>query len=88
MLHLDVKEAGQIPTEAAGGLTAAAGAMRQLASAPTSSGVGCTYLHSAVDGFSHLACTEALEDETAVTRSGSPAALVRTSLLTGARRDR
>ena len=32
--------------------------------------VGYTYLHSAVDGFSRLAYTEALDDEKAVTTIG------------------
>ena len=67
MLHLDVKKVGKIPDGAAGGLMDAAAAKRRRPSALTSS---VTYLHSAVDGYSRPAYTEALEDETAQTTIG------------------
>ncbi len=62
MTHLNVKKLGPIPD---GGWLMGPGARP-----PTSTGfqrlhkqrVGCTYLHSAVDGFFRLAYTEALDD--------------------------
>ena len=70
MVHLDVKKVGRIP-EGGGwrahgrGSTAAKAAKRGPGAR-----VGYTYLHSAVDGFSRLAYTEALADETATTTIG------------------
>jgi len=70
MVHLDVKKIGQIPDRdgwrthgrnAQAGRAAKRGAGRR---------VGYTYLHSAIDGFTRLAYTEALEDERAVTAIG------------------
>ena len=70
MVHLDVKKVGRIPDgggwRAHGrGSTAAKAAKRGPGAK-----VGYTYLHSAVDGFSRLAYTEALADEKAVTTIG------------------
>lgn len=61
MLHLDVKKVGQIP---------AGGGWRLHGRGSTRTRhqrVGYTYLHSAIDGYSRLAYTEALENETAAT---------------------
>ena len=70
MVHLDVKKVGRIPDgggwRAHGRGTTAAKAAKRGSGAKT----GYTYLHSAVDGFSRLAYTEALEDEKAVTTIG------------------
>lgn len=59
MLHLDVK--GQIP-DGGGWQLHGRGSKRARTRR-----VGYTYLHSAIDGYSRLACTEALENETAAT---------------------
>ena len=64
MLHLDVKKVGQIP---------AGGGWRLHGRGNAKKGkqrVGYTYLHSAIDGYSRLAYTEALENETAATTIG------------------
>lgn len=70
MVHLDVKKVGKIPDgggwRAHGRGTAAAKAAKRGPGAK----VGYTYLHSAVDGFSRLAYTEALDDERATTAIG------------------
>lgn len=70
MVHLDVKKVGTIPT--GGGWWAhGRGSKKALASKRAhKQRVGHTYLHSAVDGFSRLAYTEALDDETAKTTIG------------------
>jgi transposase len=70
MVHLDVKKVGKIPDgggwRAHGcGPTAAKAAKRGPGAK-----MGYTYLHSAVDGFSRLAYTEALDDERATTTIG------------------
>jgi transposase InsO family protein len=70
MVHLDVKKVGRIPDGGGWrvhgrGTTAAKAAKRG-----DGAKVGYTYLHSAVDGFSRLAYTEALADETAATTIG------------------
>ena len=64
MLHLDVKKVGQIP---AGGGWRLHGRGSKRARHQR---VGYTYLHSAIDGYSRLAYTEALENETAQTTIG------------------
>lgn len=67
MLHLDVKKVGRIP-DGGGWRVHGRGTARALASKRAhKQKVGYTYLHSAIDGFSRLAYTEALEDETAAT---------------------
>ena len=70
MVHLDVKKIGTIPT--GGGWWAhGRGSKKALASKRAhKQRVGYTYLHSAVDGFSRLAYTEALDDETEKTTIG------------------
>ena len=69
MVHLDVKKVGRIPD---GGGWRAHGRdsdQARAAARAKTAGVktGYVYLHSAVDGFSRLAYTEALGDETAAT---------------------
>ena len=79
MIHLDVKKAGKIPDGGGWrvhgrGSEQAKAADRKKAKNRAKSGkgsrVGYTYLHSAIDGFSRLAYTEALPDETAATAIG------------------
>ncbi|ROP37225.1 integrase-like protein [Saccharothrix texasensis] len=72
MLHLDVKKVGVIPD---GGGWRAHGRdsdqARKVERAKNKGArAGYTYMHSAVDGFSRLAYTEALPDEKAVTAIG------------------
>lgn len=69
MIHVDVKKLGRIPS---GGGWRAHGRGTEAARASKRKGqgtgaVGYTYLHSALDDFSRLAYTEALEDEKGVT---------------------
>lgn len=71
MIHLDVKKVGHIrpggrledpqthPSRGEG-----------LPKRGKSAWTGHTYLHSAIEAFSHLACTEALDDETTSTTIG------------------
>lgn len=70
MVHLDVKKVGRIPPgggwRAHGRGTARAKASKRGAGRR----VGYTYIHTAIDGFSRLAYTEALDDETAATTIG------------------
>ena len=72
MLHLDVKKVGRIPdgggwrAHGRGSTQAKTVARRKAAG----SRAGYVYLHSAVDGFSRLAYTEALPDEKAATAIG------------------
>jgi len=67
MVHMDVKKVGKIPDD--GGWWAhGRGSQKALAGKRAhKQKVGYTYLHSVEDGFSRLAYTEALEDETAAT---------------------
>ncbi|MEV1114966.1 IS481 family transposase [Actinosynnema sp. NPDC049800] len=69
MVHLDVKKVGVIPD--GGGWRAHGRGSEQARQAERAKNKGArtgyTYLHSAVDGFSRLAYTEALPDEKAVT---------------------
>lgn len=71
MIHLDVKKAGRIPD---GGGWRVHGRdsdqARQANRAKKGHRVGYTYFHSAIDGFSRLAYTEALPDEKASTVIG------------------
>ena len=73
MIHIDVKKVGRIP-DGGGWRTHGRGseADRARSRAPKNRGtkIGYTYLHSAVDGFSRLAYTEAHEDEKATTAIG------------------
>ena len=72
-IHIDVKKVGRIPDGGGWrihGINSdqARAAARATAKAKASgTRPGYVYLHSAVDGFSRLAYTEALEDETAKT---------------------
>lgn len=71
MIHLDVKKAGKIPD---GGGWRVHGRdsdqARRAARSKKRQRVGYTYFHSAIDGFSRLAYTEALPDEKAFTVIG------------------
>lgn len=71
MIHMDVKKAGKIP---GGGGWRIHGRdsdqARQANRAKKGHKVGYTYFHSAIDGFSRLAYTEALPDEKAATVIG------------------
>jgi transposase len=72
MVHLDVKKTGQIP-DGGGWRVHGKGSTqdRQVARTKTrGQRPRYTYLHSAVDGYSRLAYTEALPDETARTAIG------------------
>ena len=72
MVHLDVKKVGRIPDgggwriHGRGSLQHKKSKRAQIRGFRT----GYTYLHSAVDGFSRLAYTEPLGDETAATTIG------------------
>ncbi len=76
MIHIDVKKVGRIPDGGGWRIHGvdsdqARAAARATAKAKTRGArPGYVYLHSAVDGFSRLAYTEALEDETAKTAIG------------------
>ncbi|WP_192753398.1 IS481 family transposase [Actinopolymorpha pittospori] len=75
MVHLDVKKVGRIPDgggwRAHGrGSDADRAARRAKAKKNGAAKAGYVYLHSAVDGFSRLAYTEHLPDETATTTIG------------------
>ncbi|ANI40420.1 transposase [Mycolicibacterium vaccae ATCC 25954] len=69
MVHLDVKKVGRIPD--GGGWRAHGRGSEQAKAAEQSKRKtkrgGCVYLHSAIDGYSRLAYTEALSDEKADT---------------------
>lgn len=71
MIHMDVKKAGKIP-DGGGWRVHGRGSAHALAGQRAKKGqrVGYTYFHSAVDGFSRLAYTEALPDEKASTVIG------------------
>jgi transposase InsO family protein len=72
MVHVDIKKVGRIPdgggwrVHGKGSVEAKAVAVATAAGARA----GYIYLHSAVDGYSRLAYTEALADEKAVTAIG------------------
>jgi transposase InsO family protein len=72
MIHLDVKKAGRIPD--GGGWRAhgrGSDAAKAASRTKTRGGrAGYVYLHSAIDGYSRLAYTEHLENETAQTTIG------------------
>ena len=70
MVHLEVKKIGRIP--GGGGWRAHGRDCENARAAKRGPGrrVGCTSLHSAIDGFTGLAYTEALEDERTVTTIG------------------
>ncbi|WP_188944320.1 integrase core domain-containing protein, partial [Nakamurella endophytica] len=72
MIHLDVKKVGRIP-DGGGWRAHGRGSAQHRATGRAKTAknggarAGYTYLHSAVDGFSRLAYTEPLDDETAAT---------------------
>ena len=70
MVHLDVKKVGRIPD--GGGWRVHGRGSDQAKAVDRAKGAraGYVYLHSAVDGFSRLAYTEALPGETAATTTG------------------
>ncbi|GLY64745.1 hypothetical protein Atai01_13640 [Amycolatopsis taiwanensis] len=69
MVHLDVKKAGRIPDGGGWRVHGRDSAQAKAVTRAKTRGAraGYTYLHSAVDGFSRLAYTEALPDEKAAT---------------------
>ncbi|MFC8043573.1 IS481 family transposase [Nocardia sp. NPDC057353] len=72
MVHLDVKKVGRIP-DGGGWRTHGAGSEQAKAvvrAKKRGARAGYVFLHSAVDGFSRLAYTEALDDEKAATAIG------------------
>lgn len=69
MVHIDVKKVGRIPDGAgwrAHGRGSEQAKAAEQSKRQTKRG-GCVYLHSAIDGYSRLAYTEALSDEKADT---------------------
>jgi transposase len=72
MVHVDIKKVGRIP-DGGGWRVHGKGSAQAKAAARAKVGgarAGYTYLHSAVDGYSRLAYTEALPDEKCVTALG------------------
>lgn len=69
MVHVDVKKVGRIPDGGGWRAHGKGSAQAKAVASATKAGAraGYVYLHSAVDGFSRLAYTEALDDERAVT---------------------
>lgn len=72
MVHVDVKKVGRIPDGGGWRAHGRGSAQAKVAATAKKSGAtaGYVYLHSAVDGFSRLAYTEELDNETAVTATG------------------
>lgn len=72
MVHVDVKKVGRIPDGGGWRVHGKGSAHAKAVASATKAGAraGYVYLHSAVDGYSRLAYTEALEDERAVTAIG------------------
>jgi transposase InsO family protein len=72
MVHVDVKKVGRIPDGGGWRVHGKGSAQAKAVASATKAGTraGYVYLHSAVDGFSRLAYTEALGDEKAVTAIG------------------
>ena len=72
MVHLDVKKVGRIPDGGGWRVHGRDSAEHRAANRAKTAGAraGYVYLHSAVDGFSRLAYTEPLDDETAQTTIG------------------
>ena len=68
MVHLDVKKLGRIPD--GGGWWAHSRGSQTARASKRQGPVGYTYLHSAIDGHTRLAYTEALPDEKARTTIG------------------
>lgn len=72
MIHVDIKKVGRIPDGGGWRIHGAGSTQHRATGRAKIAGAkaGYVYLHSAVDGFSRLAYTEALEDETAKTAIG------------------
>jgi transposase InsO family protein len=72
MVHLDVKKAGRIPDGGGWRVHGRGSAQHKANDRAKAAGAraGYVYLHSAIDGFSRLAYTEHLPDETARTAIG------------------
>ena len=70
MIHVDVKKVGKIPDGGGWKVHGRDSALGRASKRGKGRRVGYTYLHSAIDGFSRLAYTEPLEDETAATTIG------------------
>jgi transposase InsO family protein len=72
MVHVDVKKVGRIPDGGGWRVHGKGSVQARAVASATKAGTraGYVYLHSAVDGFSRLAYTEALDDERAVTAIG------------------
>ncbi|MFR9754104.1 IS481 family transposase, partial [Nocardia sp. 004] len=72
MVHVDVKKVGRIPDGGGWRVHGAGSEQAKVVARAKKRGVrtGYVFLHSAVDGFSRLAYTEALEDEKASTAVG------------------
>ncbi len=76
MIHIDIKKVGRIPDGGGWRIHGVNSDQARAAARATAKAKvrgarpGYIYLHSAVDGFSRLAYTEALEDETAKTAIG------------------
>jgi transposase len=72
MIHVDVKKVAHIPDGGGWRIHGKGSAQAKAVVAATKAGTraGYVYLHTAVDGFSRLAYTEALPDEKAITAIG------------------
>jgi transposase InsO family protein len=72
MVHVDVKKVGRIPDGGGWRVHGKGSVQAKAVAVATAAGTraGYVYLHSAVDGYSRLAYTEALRDEKAVTAIG------------------
>lgn len=72
MVHVDVKKVGRIPDGGGWRVHGRDSAQAKAVASATRAGrkAGYVYLHSAVDGYSRLAYTEALSDERATTAIG------------------
>ena len=72
MIHVDVKKVGRIPDGGGWRVHGRGSSQAKTVASATKAGAraGYVYLHSAVDGYSRLAYTEALSDERASTAIG------------------
>jgi len=72
MVHVDVKKVGRIPDGGGWRVHGKGSAQAKAVAVATAAGkrAGYVYLHSAVDGYSRLTYTEALNDEKAITAIG------------------
>ena len=72
MVHVDVKKVGRIPQGGGWRVHGKGSVQAKAVAVATAAGTraGYVYLHSAVDGYSRLTYTEALNDEKAITAIG------------------